>query len=105
FAVNEACPLALSATFEANVVPVELSTNVTDPLAAVASLVLITVAVKVTACVVRDGLSDETTVVVVGDPAATVVMFSVHPLSMAPVSPPMSSTTYRFQTPFGFVAP
>src|SRR4051812_25267919 len=97
--LNDACPLAFTATFDATVAP--STVNVTVPVGT-GTAPLVTVAVKVTESPVNDGLSSDVTMVVVGCAAALVVM-SRHHEAMLPAPPPSeSSTTYRFHVPFGF---
>src|SRR5688572_20078632 len=90
--VNPAWPLPFSATFEASkVTPL---VNVTVPVVTGLPL-LVTVAVNVTLLPVRDGFSEDCTVVVV-DTAAAVVMFRSQPPVIDERSPRQSSVRYKF---------
>src|SRR5215213_7902158 len=91
-----ACPLPLTATLAARVVSpsVKVTVPVVTGLPPAA-----TVAVKVTFCPVREGLSEEVTEVLVAVTDAA-VMFSVQP-PMEPASGQASSITYRLQVPLG----
>ena len=64
---------------------------------------LVTVAVKVTEVPVVDGFGEELTTVVVDAATSEVVIVTLHPPAIDPVSPVASSTTYRLHVPFGLV--
>ena len=98
--VVAATPEPFTGTFDARVVAP--SVNVTVPELTV--LELVTVAVKVTelfGAVANDGLLLDVTMVVVANAAPAVVMSILQPPEKLPESPPVSSTTYKLQVPFG----
>ena len=64
---------------------------------------LVTVAANVTGVPVVDGFWEELTTVVVDAATTDVVMVTLHPPVIDPLSPVASSTTKRRQTPFGLV--